>query len=71
MNVCRETLRAISTPEQFATRLGTLELIVRAPSGETVSDCTELLPGLPRTPSDAGVGAASTPTGQAAGGEGL
>ena len=54
---CRGTVRAISTPEQFETRLGTLELIIPAPSSETVSDCTELLLGLLRTPSDAGVGA--------------
>ena len=70
MNVWSETLRSISTPEQFETRLGTLELTVPAPSREIVSDCTELLLGLLRTPSDAGVGATSTPIGQAAGGEG-
>ena len=71
MTVCSETLRSISTLEQFETRFGTLELIVPAASGETVSDCTELLLGLLRTPSDAGVGATSTPTGQAAAGERL
>jgi hypothetical protein len=109
MTVCSEAPRAISTPEQIDTRLGTLELIVPAASSETVepvgghvdlpgsnvfligyartsatsvkwrprkgllrySDCTELLPGLPRTPSDTKLGATSTPTGQPAGGEGI
>jgi hypothetical protein len=55
MTVCSETPRAISTLEQIETRLRTLEL----------------LPGLPRTPSDAKVGATSTPTGQPAAGDGL
>jgi hypothetical protein len=36
MTVCSETPCAISTLEQFKTRLGTLELIVCAPNIETV-----------------------------------
>jgi hypothetical protein len=52
MTVCSETLRAISTLEQFES-------------------FTESLLGLLRTPSDAGAGATSAPTGQAARGEGL
>jgi hypothetical protein len=36
MTVCSETPRAISTLEQFKTRLGTLEVIVCAPNIEPV-----------------------------------
>jgi hypothetical protein len=93
MIVCSETPRAISTLEQFKTRLGTLELIDLHVSNvflnecarasvisvkwrprrvlRRYSDCTESLVGLLHTPSEAGAGATSTPTGQAAAGERL
>jgi hypothetical protein len=45
MTVSSDTLRSISTPDQFESRIGTLELIDGVPSGETVYEHLDFVPG--------------------------